>query len=108
MADDSNRLEPVKQNFPGIKQGLDPKAGYIIFEHDLKFQGESIFNLSHSVYGYFNAQSYSWQQVVDMDLAMEYLVVRVPAGQEDKALGKILGYGFSQNIVFYIFKAKEV
>lgn len=101
-------IAPEKNNFLGIKQGLDPGAGYIVFEHDLKFQGESIFNPSHAVYDYFTDQALTWQQVVDLDLAMEYLVVQVPAGKEDRVLGKLLGYGFSENIVFYIFKANEV
>lgn len=91
-----------------IKQGLDPRASYVIFEHDLKFQGESIFDLSHGVYGYLEDQGFSWQQVVDMDLAMEYLVIRARPGNEEKVLGRILGYGFPENIVFYIFKAEEV
>ena len=99
---------PVKNNFVWIKQGLDPKASYVIFEHDLKHQGESIFDPRHRVYGFLKEKALPWQQVVDMDLAMEYLVIQVLPGKEDKVLGRILGFGFSKNIVFYIFKAEEV
>ncbi len=99
---------PVKKNFVWIKQGLDPAASYVIFEHDLKHQGESIFDPGHRVYGFLKEKDLPWQQVVDMDLAMEYLVIQVLPGKEDKVLGGILGFGFSENIVFYIFKAEEV
>lgn len=99
---------PEKRDFLWIKQGLDPGASYVIFEHDLKFQGESLFDPSHGAYGFFESQGLSWQQVIDLDLSMEYLVVRVTPGDEDKVLGRVLGYGFPENIVFYIFKAEGV
>ncbi len=87
---------------------MDPTQSYIIFEHDLKHRGESIFDPSHRIYAFLKEKKMGWQQVVDMDLATEYLVVQVPAGKEDAVLGKILGFGFSEHIVFYIFKAEEV
>ncbi len=99
---------PVKKNFVWIKQGLDPKASYVIFEHDLKHRGESIFDPGHRIYRFLKDKNLAWQQVVDMDLAMEYLVIQVRPGKEDKVLGGILGFGFPENIVFYIFKAEEV
>ncbi|MCG8637409.1 MAG: hypothetical protein MI863_26500 [Desulfobacterales bacterium] len=99
---------PVEHSFIRIKQGLDPTRSYIIFEHDLKHRGKSIFDPSHRIYAYLKKKKMGWQQVIDMDLAMEYLVIQVPAGKEDAVLGKILGFGFSEHIVFYIFKAEEV
>ncbi len=99
---------PEKGDFPWIKRGLDPKASYVVFEHGLKFQGESIFDSTHGVYAFLEQEGLSWQHVVDMDLSVEYLVIRVSPGREDQILGKVLGSGFSENIVFYIFKAEEV
>lgn len=100
--------EPKITSFAGVKQGLDPKASYVIFEQDLKHQGQSMFHPSHGVYGFFKNENLAWQHVVDMDMAMEYLVIKVMPGKENIILGRILGYGFSKNIVFYIFKAEEV
>ena len=97
-----------KGDFLRIKQGLDPKASYIIFEHHVRFRNDSIFNPSNPAYGFLETQGLSWRQVADPDLSMEYLVIRVPPGDEEKILGRILGYGFPETIVFYIFKAEEV
>lgn len=99
---------PEKKNFPWIKQGLDPKAGYVIFEHDLKYRDQSIFDSGHRIYAFLKKQELAWQQVIDMDLAIEYLVIRVPPGDEDRALGRMMGYGFPEHMVYYIFKAEEV
>ncbi|WDP90486.1 MAG: hypothetical protein HUN04_12605 [Desulfobacter sp.] len=105
---DPGKQGPEKKNFLWIKQGLDPKSGYVIFEHDLKYRGQSIFDTGHRVYAFLKKKGLSWQQVVDMDLSMEYLVIRVPPGEEDRTLGRILGYGFPEHMVYYIFKAEEV
>ena len=108
MADNPSRPGPQKGDFIRIKQGLDPKASYLIFEHDLRSRDESVFTPSHGAYGFLENRGLSWQQVLDPDLSTEYLVIQVPPGNEEKLLGRILGYGFPEDIVFYIFKAEEV
>lgn len=100
--------EPERQNFFWIKQTLDPSASYIIFENDLKQKGGSIFDPAHIAYTYLSKEKFVWQQVIDMDLSREYLVIRMVPGNEDKVLGKIMGYGFPENTIYYIYKAKEV
>ena len=108
MGESSFFPDPEQKDFLWIKKGLDPKESYVIFEHDLKYQGQSIFDPSNQVYAFLRKKNLSWRQVVDLDLSMEYLVIRVPPGQEDHILGRVLGYGYSENMVFYIFKAEEV
>lgn len=108
MADAPSRSGPQKGDFLWIKQRLDPKASYVIFEHHLTGRGETIFSASHGACGFLDRRGFTWQQVVDLDLSMEYLVIRVPPGEEERVLGRILGCGFPENIVFYIFKAEEV
>lgn len=97
---------PGQKDFFWIKQGLDPKASYVIFEHDLNDRGESMTDPGQGVYAFLAAEGLSWEQVIDMDAAREYLVIRVNPGDEDRVLGRVLG--FSETLVFYIFKAKEV
>lgn len=108
MADKRPGSGPEKGDFLRIKQALDPGASYVIFEQDLSSREDPILDRSHAVYGFLRDQGLPWQQVEDSDLSMAYLVVRVAPGDEDKVLGKLLGYGLPDNIVFYIFKAKEV
>jgi hypothetical protein len=97
-----------KGNFLQIKQDLDPGSSYIVFEQDIDSRQDHIFNPSQAVYGFLKNQGMSWQQVEDFDLSMAYLIVRVLPGHEEKVLGRLLGCGLPENIVFYIFKAKEV
>ncbi len=107
MTDFSN-TELKKESFSRIKQALDPSASYIIIENDLKQQGGSLFDPAHIAYTYLAKEKFTWQQVIDMDLSREYLVIRIPSGNEDQVLGRIMGYGFPENTICYIFKAKEV
>jgi hypothetical protein len=100
--------EPRKENFKWIKQSLDPGASYIIFENDLKQQGGSIFDSDHIAYAYLAREKIVWQQIIDMDKSREYLVIRTAPGKEDQVLGRIMGYGFPENTIYYIYKAKEV
>lgn len=108
MADRGPRPGTEQGDFLWIKQGLDPTASYLIFEHHVRFRNDSIFDPANPVYGFLENQGLVWRQVEDPDLSMEYLVVRVPQGSEDKILGKVLGFGLPETIVFYIFKAEEV
>jgi hypothetical protein len=105
---DFSHTEPVKENFSWIKQTLDPSASYIVFENDLKQQGGSIFDLTHITYAYLEREKFVWQQIIDMDNSLEYLVIRMMPGNEEKVLGRIMGYGFPENTIYYIYKAKEV
>ncbi len=108
MADIRPGSGPEKGDFLQIKQELDPKVSYIIFEQDESFGADPLLDSSQPVYTFLEDQGMHWQQVEDPGLSMAYLVVRVPSGQEEKVLGKLLGYGLPEHIVFYIFKAKEV
>lgn len=103
-----SNTEPEKKNFLWIKQTLDPSASYIIFENDLKQQGGSIFDPTHIAYAYLEREKIVWQQIIDMELSREYLVIRIVPGKEEKVLGQIMGYGFPENTIYYIYKAKEV
>ncbi|MBA3010643.1 MAG: hypothetical protein KKF12_13250 [Proteobacteria bacterium] len=100
--------DPREESFLWIKQTLDPSASYIVFENELNAQEGSIFDPAHMAYGYLEKEKFFWQQVIDMDVSREYLVIRIPIGQEDKVLAKAMGCGFSENTICYIFKAKEV
>lgn len=105
---DFSHTEPIKESFLWIKQTLDPSASYIIFENDLKQQGGSIFDPTHIAYAYLEREKIVWQQIIDMDKSREYLVIRLVPGKEEKVLGRIMGYGFPENTIYYIYKAKEV
>lgn len=105
---DFSHTEPAKETFSWIKQTLDPSASYIIFENDLKQQGGSIFDPAHIAYTYLEREKFVWQQIIDMDKSREYLVIRMIPGNEEKVLGRIMGYGFPENTIYYIYKAKEV
>ena len=103
--------KPEKGSFSSIKHNLDPRASYIVFENDLEKQGvsggASIFDPAQIGYAYLSRENYVWQQVIDMDHSREYLVIRIRSGDEDQILARVMGCGFSDNIICYIFKAKE-
>jgi len=99
---------PKHQSFLQVKQTLDPSASYIVFENALNAREGSIFDPAHMAYAYLEKEKFVWQQVIDMEVSREYLVIRIPIGQEDKLLAKAMGWGFSENTICYIFKAKEV
>jgi hypothetical protein len=99
---------PKKESFLWIKQTLDPLTSYIIFENDLKQKKGSIFDPDLRAYSYLTKENYTWQQVIDTDLSREYLVIPVLSGSEDKVLARVMGYGFPENTICYIYNAKEV
>ncbi|MCG8568310.1 MAG: hypothetical protein MI747_24845 [Desulfobacterales bacterium] len=99
---------PLEKDFQWIKRGLDPHAGYIIFEHHVSKSTETIFDPRHPIYAYLSRKGLGFQQVKDPVMAVEYLVVQTKPGREDALLGRLLGYGFPPHIVFYLFKPKEV
>lgn len=80
---------------------------YIIFENDLKKGKESIFSKDIHAYNYLENLNVSWYQSMDTNLMMEYLVLQLEPGKEDEVLGKMMGQGFSTDMVYYLFKAKE-
>lgn len=98
---------PDQASFLEIKQRLDPMGSYIIFENDLKQGGPSILDTAHGAYAFLERENFTWQQVLDPDLAREYLVVRIPKGDEDQALGRVMAYGLPKNTIYYLFKARE-
>ena len=98
---------PKKKNFLWIKQNLDSSLSYIIFENDIKKQGESIFDPDHMAYAFLKGEKHTWQQVIDMDLSREYLVIQIQPGNEDEVLGRLMGYGFPRDTVYYLYKAEE-
>ena len=97
-----------EKSFSWIKQNLDPLWSYIIFENDLKKTGTSIFDPDHIAYTCLEKEKYLWQQVIDRDLSREYLMIRIETGHEEQILGKVMGYGFPDGIVYYLYKADEV
>ncbi len=98
---------PIRGSFVWIKQTLDPGASYIIFENDRTQGDESIFDPSHPAYAFFKATGYTWKKVMDEKLEREYLVVCIGTGNEDEVLGRVMGYGFPKDLVYYLYKAKE-
>ncbi|MFK5951618.1 MAG: hypothetical protein QM498_01075 [Desulfobacterium sp.] len=106
MADFSN-CTPLKKSFLWIKQHLDPSWSYIIIENDGNPQESSLFKMGHMAYTRLKKEKYTWQQVIDMDVSREYLVIRIPPDDEQKCLGRIMGFGFSGNAVYYLYKAEE-
>ena len=99
--------KPEKGSFLRIKQSLDPGASYIVFENDLEKQGVSIFDPAQIGYAYLSKENYVWQQVIDMDTSTEYLVIRIRPGDEDQILARVMGCGFAENTICYIYKAEE-
>ena len=98
---------PLKKSFLWIKQHLDPSWSYIIIENDENPQESSLFKMDHTAYTCLKKEKYTWQQVIDMDVFREYLVIRIPPEDEDKLLGRIMGFGFPENTVYYLYKAEE-
>lgn len=98
---------PIRGSFVWIKQTLDPGASYIIFENDLNQGGGSLFDPSLTAYVYFEDSGYTWKMVMDKALQKEYLVLCIGTGNEDEVLGRVMGYGFPGDTVYYLYKAKE-
>ncbi len=103
---DYSDARPLKKNFSWIKQNLNPAKGYIVFENDLKNTNTSILN-SPLITCACPEKEYNWYQVIDKNLLREYLVICVEPGEEERILGRIMGSGFPENVVYYLFKADK-
>ncbi|MBF0467947.1 MAG: hypothetical protein HQK61_03545 [Desulfamplus sp.] len=97
----------VRKSFSWIKKNLDPSMSYIIFENDLNKQAASIFSESLIAYQYLKKENCSWKKVYDSGCSKEYLVIQIDPGYEDQTLGKVMGYGFPNDTVYYLYKAEE-
>ncbi len=100
----------IEESFDWIKKNLDPLKGYIIFENDLSIsvsseEAESIFSDSLKAYQYLNKENYAVRKVYDSKSSKEYLVIQIEPGNEDEILGKVMGYGFGKDTVYYLYKA---
>ena len=99
---------PLKKSFPWIKRQLDPSWSYIIIENDEQDLSSSLFKANHRAYTCLKQEKYTWQQVIDMDVSREYLVIQIPPFNEERILGKVMGFGFPGNAVYYLYKAEEI
>jgi hypothetical protein len=90
-----------------IKAQLKPEGSYIVFEHAAKADVPSIFAKESRVYTYLAQAQYPWQQVRNKALEREYLVIRIPPGNEEEILGKVLSAGLPKETVYYLYKAGE-
>jgi hypothetical protein len=88
----------IKGNFSGIKKNLDSFKSYIIFENNFKKGDNPFKNLQDKIF--------PWEQVIDEDISKLYFVIQVDPGKENNVLGKAMGYGLSEDTVYYIFKAE--
>jgi hypothetical protein len=94
----------IEESFDWIKKNLDPLMGYIIFENDLS-QADSIFSESLRAYQYLKKENYAVRKVYDSKFSKEYLVIQIEPGNENEILGKVMGYGFGKDTVYYLYKA---
>jgi hypothetical protein len=99
----NNKIE--EKSFYWIKKNLDPLKSYIVFENNLKKGTGSIFLKKNPVFKYLRDETFIWEQFIDKNLSREYLVIQIGQGSEDEILGKLIGYEFSKNIVYYLYKA---
>lgn len=97
----------IRKSFGWIKENLDPSRSYIIFENDLNKQTDSIFSDSLIVYQYLKKENYAWKKVNDSKYSKEYLVIQIDLENEDETLGKVMGYGFPKDTVYYLYKAEK-
>jgi hypothetical protein len=104
LADYSDNII-LEKSFDWIKKNLDPLMGYIIFENDLTLQAESIFSESLKAYQYLKKENYVVKKVYDSQSSKEYLVIQIESGNEDEILGRVMGYGFGKDTVYYLYKA---
>ncbi len=68
----------------------------------------SILALELRIYSFLEKEKMVWQQVIDMDSGLEYLMVQVRPGIEEQILGKLMGQGLPEYSVYYVYKAYEV
>jgi hypothetical protein len=97
----------IHKSFGWIKENLDPEWSYIIFENDLNKHADSIFLETDPAYRSLRKAGAALKKVYDMEMAREYLVIKIEPGNEDKELGEIMGYGFLENTVSYLYKADK-
>ncbi|MEA1968025.1 MAG: hypothetical protein U9N77_07375 [Thermodesulfobacteriota bacterium] len=95
----------IRKSFGWIKKSLNPEKSYIIFENDLNKQTQSIFSESLMANQYLKKGNYTCKKVYDSKESKEYLVIQIDPENEDETLGKIMGYGFPKNTVYYLYKA---
>lgn len=95
----------IQNSFGWIKKNLDPLSSYIVFENDLTKQTDSIFSQTFMAYHYLKKENYLWKKVYDPRESKEYLVIQIDPENEDETLGNIMGYGFSKEIISYLYKA---
>lgn len=95
----------VEQSFDWIKKNLDPLMSYIIFENDLSNQADSIFSESLMTYQYLKKENYAIKKVYDSKALKEYLIIQIDPRNEDETSGKIMGYGFDKDTIYYLYKA---
>jgi len=107
MFNDFSDNKMIKKSFSWIKKNLNPSRSYIIFENDLNKQTLSIFSASLIAYQYLKNGNYTWKKVFDSKTSKEYLVIQIDPGKEDEALGKVIGYGFPIDTVYYLYKAEK-
>ncbi|QTA77995.1 Uncharacterized protein dnl_02000 [Desulfonema limicola] len=97
----------IKKSFAWIKKNLDPLQSYIVFENDLNKQDYSIFSESLIAYQYLKNGNYAWKKIYDSKYSKEYLVIQIEPGKEDETLGRVIGYGFPADTVYYLYKAEK-
>ncbi len=107
MTIDFSGHKMIRKSFGWIKKHLDPSMSYIIFENDLTKQRLSIFSESLIAYQYLKKGNYAWKKVYDSKYSKEYLVIKIDPENEDETLGKVLGYGFPKDTVYYLYKAEK-
>jgi hypothetical protein len=110
MFKDYSDNQIIEESFDWIKKKLDPLMGYIIFENDLSIsisseEVDSIFSESLKAYQYLKKENHSVRKVYDSKSSKEYLVIQIDPGNEDEILGKVMGYGFGKDTVYYLYKA---
>ncbi|MDM8536998.1 hypothetical protein QUF70_09615 [Desulfobacterales bacterium HSG17] len=107
MFKDFSDPKMIKKSFAWIKKNLDPLMSYIIFENNLNKQPDSIFSESLTAYQYLKKENYAWKKVYDSKTSKEYLLIQIESGNEDEELGKVIGYGFPIDTVYYLYKAEK-
>ena len=107
MLEDFSDNKMIRKSFTWIKKNLDPERSYIVFENDLNKQTQSIFSESLIANQYLKKGNHAWKKVYDSKNSKEYLVIQIDQENEDETLGKVMGYGFPKNTVYYLYKAEK-
>jgi hypothetical protein len=107
MLKDFSDHKIIQKSFGWIKKHLDPSISYIIFENDLNKQTDSIFLKTLIPYQYLKKGNFAWKKIYDSKYLKEYLVIQIDPGNEEETLGKVLGYGFPKDTIYYLYKAEK-